>query len=1740
MARHFMMTSRTYCLAAWMGGVLCLVPESGLRGAPIISEFMADNETGLVDEDGARVDWVEIHNPDAVAVDLAGWRLSDSAANLGKWVFPAVTLQPGEFRLVFASGKHRTNPAGPLHTNFSLAAGGEYLALSAPDGTLATVFAPTYPAQQKDVSYGVAFSASTLVAAGQTAKYLIPASGALEVATWTAPGFDDAAWASGATGLGFGLLVPGMTVKEVQTNADLGTLAKLDAALAGAPNPPSLVSQTQIRRVINFLGDGADGVFPAGNVPFALPGETHGLRASGYVTIPAAGAWTFGVNSDDGSRLRLDINGDGDFSDAAETLISDDTGHGPQSFFKTVGSLSAGAHKFEYVFFENYGGDEVELFAQSGSHGAFNGGFRLLGDTAAGGLAVATLPDGSSAGSGAVIATNVQAAMLNVRTSCYLRSSFTLANEEAIGGLSALNLGMSYNDGFVAYLNGTPIAARNAPAVPGWNAVATASREAAVSLAPEYFNVTAFKAALVVGSNKLAVHALNVAASDSSFLALPSLTGGARRPGGPYFFKQATPGSLNTTPTSLGMVADTTFSHKRGLYAAPFTLAVTTSTAGASLRYTLDGSKPSETNGILVAPPDGLSPPTALIAIPSTRVVRVAAFKAGYDSTNTDTNTYLFLGEVVKQAGTPPSAAWPGGAGPDKYFSNGQEFDYGMDPAIVNASDPSVGGVAQVVAALQAIPSVCVSVPVASLVDPATGIYNHAGEDGFAWEREASIEMLNDPNTPAQGFQENCGLRVRGGYSRSSDNPKHAFRILFRSDYGAGQLDYPLYPGDDSAATTFDKFDLQTAQNYSWSFGGDGSNTFLRELWCRDTQLAMKQPSARGRFVHLYLNGLYWGLYQIEERAEANYAARYFGGRDEDYDVVKVETSAGYVINPTAGDLQAWTDLWNQSRACYFINSNQSPTAPYGPATTSQAQKNQAYFRMMGRAADGVTATADPVLLDVDNLIDDMLIVFFSGNTDSPLSAFLGNDSPNNFYSLRDRRGGRGFLHIQHDGEHSLNAGAAANDRVGPFNNPTSGSWNTLAKSNPQFLHQDLAPNAEYRMRFADRVHRHLISPRGVLQTARNQARWASRAATVESAIIAESARWGDSKTEPPLTANTWRGAANATLGWFSGRSAQLLPLLQGAGLYPAVAAPTMSQAGGELAADTPLTLTSGSSSIYYTVNGVDPRQVGGGLDPSAQAYLGGIEARVSFVVDGPTGTQWRYLDDGSNQGTAWRQPGFVASGWKGPQAGQLGYGDGDENPPAVSYGLNGNSKYPTTYFLSTFEVASAADLAGLSNLTLNLKRDDGAVVYLNGAELVRDNMAAGEPSHLAYSQANAGDDGQNFLTFGDLPLARLRVGTNTVAVEIHQANGTSSDISFDCRLGATRAIGGSKLYLPEGVATVRARVRDASGIWSALHQQDFLVNAQVASAANVVVSEIMYHPAAASPEEIAAGFLNAGDFEWMELQNVGPQAVDLRGAYFFHGIDFHFAEVANSTTLLPPGGRVVVCENLAAFRKRYGNGFDTMIAGSFGGSLDNNGERLSLKQADGAVVVDFSYGEAAPWPTAADGSGHSLVLLNPASRPDPALPQNWRRSVALGGSPTAGDAATFRSWKAAQGIDRDDGDADGDGLNHFQEYALGTNPWVADGAGPWRGSAEVYQVGSPPVPGRYLTFSYQRNLAAEDVVYQVEQSDSLEAGAWIPAAVELVDIMDLGPAERVTVRAAAPLGTSGLRQYTRLRVSLR
>jgi len=109
------------------------------RTQAVLSEFLADNATGLRDEDGDTSDWIEISNPRPEALNLAGWRLSDRANTSGQWRFPeGVVLQGGGRLLVFASGKNRAIAGRPLHSNFNLNANGEYLALFPPTGNTPT------------------------------------------------------------------------------------------------------------------------------------------------------------------------------------------------------------------------------------------------------------------------------------------------------------------------------------------------------------------------------------------------------------------------------------------------------------------------------------------------------------------------------------------------------------------------------------------------------------------------------------------------------------------------------------------------------------------------------------------------------------------------------------------------------------------------------------------------------------------------------------------------------------------------------------------------------------------------------------------------------------------------------------------------------------------------------------------------------------------------------------------------------------------------------------------------------------------------------------------------------------------------------------------------------------------------------------------------------------------------------------------------------------------------------------------------------------------------------------------------------------------------------------------------------------------------------------------------------------------------------------------------------------------
>jgi len=648
------------------------------------------------------------------------------------------------------------------------------------------------------------------------------------------------------------------------------------------------------------------------------------------------------------------------------------------------------------------------------------------------------------------------------------------------------------------------------------------------------------------------------------------------------YFAVPTPGGPNRD-SWLGFVGDIEFSHDHGFYDEPFTLYVTCQTEDAQIRYTTDGSNPTEINGVDYDPAVG-------IRIEGTTPVRAAGFKTGYRPSRTKTATFLFLADIIEQSadGRRPGPSWP----PEGWWHD-QIINYGMDPEVTG--DPRYADLID--DALLAIPSISMTTDPANLFDPATGIYVNARRDGREWERPGSIELI-DPNGLA-GFQVQCGIRIRGGFSRSGRNPKHAFRLFFRSEYGDANLEYPMF--GDEGVTTFDKLDLRTAQNYSWSFRGrwgmdNGSkNTMAREVWSRDTQGAMGQPYTRSRYYHLYINGQYWGLYQTQERPEARYAESYLGGQKDDYDVLKVEAGP-YTVNATDGTTDAYERLWQ--------------------AALDGFTDRDAYYRIQGLNPDGTVNPECERQLDIDNLIDYMAVIYYTGNYDAPLSNFLRNRRPNNYYALFDRNRPDGWKFFCHDAEHSLFLGW---DRTGPWTHPDLEKFRYF---NPQWLHQRLCENPEYRLRFADRIHRYFFNG-GLLTPGPAVERFLRRAGQIETAIIAESARWGDSKVEPPRTKDDdWLPEIYRTIEeYFPYRTQIVLEQLIDRGWYPQTKAPafyigTQPQHGGRVyPPDNVLNIDNPNitGTVYYTLDGTDPRFVDPNL-PGLYGVDGAMAGSVSVL----------------------------------------------------------------------------------------------------------------------------------------------------------------------------------------------------------------------------------------------------------------------------------------------------------------------------------------------------------------------------------------------------------------------------------------------------------------------------------------------------------------------------------------------
>ncbi len=533
-----------------------------LNGDPlVISELMASNDTTLADQDGDFSDWIEVYNPGTNDVQLNGFYLTDDATDLTKWSLPDATLGAGNFLLVFASGKDRDIAGEELHTNFKLTSDGEYLALTEDDpqsaGGIGVVseFAPIYPPQYADVSYGIGQSVtitSLLDTGGAEAKLFFPRNSSLE-STWFGPSYNDIGWTPGTRAIGYEQSVPGFSVTNYQASITVDSLADTDNVIAN----PSLQAQvdTAIMPVVNLVNTNGAGHF-FNDLPF--PGTSIGqdvndfvTHATGTITIPTSGTWTFGVNSDDGHRVRVD----------GANVIVDDTLHAPADRFGSK-ALSAGTHTIDLVFFERGGGAAVELFAAPGSYSSFNTNFKLVGDTTSGGLAVATDPGSTGATSNfsEIITTDVETAMYELTPSAYLRVPVTLPNQAAIDDLDSLALRVQYDDGFVAYLNGVEIARRNAPATVHFDSTATVDRDESQAVLAENIDVSQYLTLLqpAPATNILAIQGLNDAVDSDEFLLAVDLAEIEVAEGVAHYTTEPTPGEFNPSDGFVDLSARST------------------------------------------------------------------------------------------------------------------------------------------------------------------------------------------------------------------------------------------------------------------------------------------------------------------------------------------------------------------------------------------------------------------------------------------------------------------------------------------------------------------------------------------------------------------------------------------------------------------------------------------------------------------------------------------------------------------------------------------------------------------------------------------------------------------------------------------------------------------------------------------------------------------------------------------------------------------------------------------------------------------------------------------------------------------------------------------------------------------------------------------------------------------------------------------------------------------------------
>ena len=499
-------------------------------------------------------------------------------------------------------------------------------------------------------------------------------------------------------------------------------------------------------------------------------------------------------------------------------------------------------------------------------------------------------------------------------------------------------------------------------------------------------------------------------------------------------------------------------SYSHGVYTNAIELEMKSENGGA-IRYSLDGNTPTIDSPVYTTP----------LQIEKTTVIRASEEVGGALLSNSTTVTYIYPESVVKQPNE--IEGYPQKWGPYATIADTAIADYGMDPELVN----NASRCQKVIDSFSDLPIVSLVTDISNLFNKAEdpekgGIYIYTGAPrgsgiGRGWERQVSVELFGGQQH--HDLTTTCAIRIHGGHSRIPEkNPKHSFRLKFKSAYGPSKLNYPVFDGDDEDIE-YNSLVLRCFFNNSWTCWDQSAARaqYTRDMWARMVQRNLGWEYVKGLYAHVFINGLYWGVYNIAEHIDEHFAKNHYGGKKSDFDVIKVEELDNYAIIASSGDIEAYNELISLSE---------------------YANQDEVYYRIQGKDANGISNPAIEPLLNINSFIDYMLINQYAGNSDWDF---------HNWLAVR-KVGGDGFHFICWDCENIFEGV----------------NYNNLSNNNdncPSKIFQSLMQNDDFRKRYSERA-KALLGTEGCLSETKVMELWDSLYHRIDNAVYAEAARWGD------------------------------------------------------------------------------------------------------------------------------------------------------------------------------------------------------------------------------------------------------------------------------------------------------------------------------------------------------------------------------------------------------------------------------------------------------------------------------------------------------------------------------------------------------------------------------------------------------------------------------------------------------